>query len=652
MTAIRAGAVLTLHREGRMAWPSLRALGRAVGRAADAGIAVDVVLVLDRADAATRAVVTEATGTGVLERAAATELLAVDLGDPGLSRLAGIEATSAPYVGIVDGDDLVSGNWITASVARLAASAAPVVVHPEYGVNFGEFGGVWRLMESVDPDFRLEVFYEGNYWPSTCFAPRTVFETHPYEPAVPTSGLGPEDWHWNVETLLDGIEHVVAPDACLYYRRKPSESRDRLHRHSLLPPTRLLRDRTLLAGSGRLTPDAVAADLLRAGLEDLDLPPEDRAGVVDPAWAERFGAGPEELAALRPEEFNVAHYRVLHLDLDRLGYGELVRHYLAQGRAEGRAALVPEADLALLAGVGFDPADYVRTRLGRPELPARAGYFHYLHVGRHEGSQTRPIELPTPKAIDMPEAVLTDWRDVHRLEPAIYFPSRPVLDALPVQQWPPRPAGPRSDLYARLLSALPDRLDAVLLAPDLSSGGGALAVRYAEAIRAQRPDWSVVLLASGGDAAVDGVRVVDLARLVGGGQPEAAVWQRVVGTLLVQLAPSLFHVVEAELGFDLVETYGAALGAIDTRIFLTTAEIGEHEVLGAVSPLFKRPADYLAPVAGVLTTAWTAERLHAVCGYERSSLLAHDEIRGNDAAAFARRLAAISGYFAPVGEQG
>jgi glycosyltransferase involved in cell wall biosynthesis len=65
---------------------------------------------------------------------------------------------------------------------------------------------------------------EYNYWASICAAKRSVLVAHPYETTTREPGFGYEDWHWNCETLADGIEHRVVPGTVCFVRSKRTAS--------------------------------------------------------------------------------------------------------------------------------------------------------------------------------------------------------------------------------------------------------------------------------------------------------------------------------------------------------------------------------------------------------------------------------------------
>ena len=88
-------------------FPTLNALARTIDHGVAHGISVEVVVVRDRADEATRVAVDGALESGILDPDR-TSVLDTDFGDLSLARLAGIARCSAPVVGVLDADNLPS----------------------------------------------------------------------------------------------------------------------------------------------------------------------------------------------------------------------------------------------------------------------------------------------------------------------------------------------------------------------------------------------------------------------------------------------------------------------------------------------------------------------------------------------------------------
>jgi glycosyltransferase involved in cell wall biosynthesis len=232
---VDVSVVLTCHREGVIAHPTMRAIERARAHSHAAGLVTELIVTLDRADEETARVV------GAFPRQAPGDrLLRVDCGDLGEARNAAIAAANGRYVAICDGDDYYAQDWFTRCEAMASANASAVVLHPELVVFFDQWHAyTWQRSQS-HPDFDPDCLLTINPWNSCCFARREVFLRNPYVTARPgESGFGYEDWHWNCQTIADGHEHLVVPRSVHFVRRKTTGSLNAAHAsgNAIIAPT-------------------------------------------------------------------------------------------------------------------------------------------------------------------------------------------------------------------------------------------------------------------------------------------------------------------------------------------------------------------------------------------------------------------------------
>ena len=146
-------------------------------------------------------------------------------GDPGLARNYGIDHSSGAWIGILDGDDYCTANWISESV-RVLRRHSQVVVHTDYLLTFGGRWEVTRQTDQLADDGSLETCFKQHLWASTVFARRELFDQCPYRQAnMEHNGFGYEDWDWSLCVLAAGYKHTVAAGTALFYRRKAVGSR-------------------------------------------------------------------------------------------------------------------------------------------------------------------------------------------------------------------------------------------------------------------------------------------------------------------------------------------------------------------------------------------------------------------------------------------
>ncbi|MFZ2196832.1 MAG: glycosyltransferase family A protein [Thermodesulfovibrionales bacterium] len=214
--------VITAHHEGRLAHHTMRSVSRARQYARDLGLETEVIIVLDRPDQATTYYFSAYEGPDILK-------LKADFGDPGLSRNFGVAHSSGRFISIVDADNLIAKNWLNDTCCYLDDTEREVVAHPEYQMLFENENLVFRQISSTDPAFSISNTIEYNYWDTVCVARKDIFLRHPYEETTGGPGFGFEDWHWNCQTLADGIEHHVVPNTIHFMRMKKNGSNFRYH---------------------------------------------------------------------------------------------------------------------------------------------------------------------------------------------------------------------------------------------------------------------------------------------------------------------------------------------------------------------------------------------------------------------------------------
>jgi glycosyltransferase involved in cell wall biosynthesis len=230
--------VLNLHREGDMAVPTLRSIGRLLSYAHERSVPAELVVVLDAGDSQTTVVLEQALSAGILPND--TKIVEVANANLGLSRMDGVEAAKGDYIAFMDGDDLYSKNWLTSSVGLIRRlKSNKLAIHPEINIYFG---GDQRTMWHADED-EFDVPYGAllfdNAWTSLSVVPRSLLLELPIEPIALDGGFGYEDWHWNISAILEGVTHRTAPQTCHFIRlREESLNRKSFAKQVVVRPTR------------------------------------------------------------------------------------------------------------------------------------------------------------------------------------------------------------------------------------------------------------------------------------------------------------------------------------------------------------------------------------------------------------------------------
>jgi len=229
-------AVVTFHGEGLLAHKTLLGLERVRRYAESAGVIVELVAVLDNADLETARVVN---ASPVLRTT--DQVLEVANADLGASRNSGVAAAKGRYIGIFDGDDYYSENWLWGALNTAEAKQGDVIVHPDYVVSFGAVHAIGQILDmDRDPGYPLANCFSVHPWVSSSFGKKEIYVKHPYSRSdTRITGFGFEDWHWNLELLGHGVRHVSAPRTALFYRRKAASMLvDQVANNAIVRPSR------------------------------------------------------------------------------------------------------------------------------------------------------------------------------------------------------------------------------------------------------------------------------------------------------------------------------------------------------------------------------------------------------------------------------
>ena len=210
--------ITPFHLEGQIAHKTLLGFERARRSSEAAGVSVELVAVLDSADAETACIVRN---HPVIR--GADQIVEVQHRDLGDARNAGVQSATGEFCAMLDGDDYVSANWFGTALDRVLTAPVPVVVHPEYVVAYGRVDCVTRYLDFLEQPYPSLNCLKVHPWVSAVLARREVFLDTPYQRTdVRETGFGYEDWHWNLEVWAEQrIMHTLARRTALFYRTKP-----------------------------------------------------------------------------------------------------------------------------------------------------------------------------------------------------------------------------------------------------------------------------------------------------------------------------------------------------------------------------------------------------------------------------------------------
>lgn len=204
--------IITGHREGIIAGPTLRTAHDAVSRVSKLGAKTEIIVVLDRADSVTKTVFNEN-----LDKY--STIIETDYGDPGAARNRGINEAKGIFSTFLDADDLWSENWLDAAW-QAAKSRPDAIWHSNFNITFGEERNIWWHIDSESPLFDADYLRWANYWDSMSFASTQIYSNLPFRENDLKRGFGHEDWHWNAQTIVRGIPHKPVNETVHFKRRR------------------------------------------------------------------------------------------------------------------------------------------------------------------------------------------------------------------------------------------------------------------------------------------------------------------------------------------------------------------------------------------------------------------------------------------------
>lgn len=227
-------AVVTAHTEGRLLRPTLRSVENALRAVIEAGDAAELLILCDNPDAATLAEAGRWRDRTDLPFTVRVET--VDVGESGAARNAGSALAGGEYIAFIDGDDLISEEYLASAIRILRETSEPTVLHPEYVISFGARSLAWKVDSASSPEVTYRNLVRHNLWPASSVAHASTYRTVQYRSLAAATGYGPEDWTWNIDTVIAGFRHDIVPDSVFFYRARERGGVNNRHSGSILPP--------------------------------------------------------------------------------------------------------------------------------------------------------------------------------------------------------------------------------------------------------------------------------------------------------------------------------------------------------------------------------------------------------------------------------
>jgi glycosyltransferase involved in cell wall biosynthesis len=211
--------LVNAHREGLLLHAALRSARGAAELCCRAGLSVESILVADRPDQATRAVI-----ESWADWLNCTEF--VDYGNLGSSRMHGIRRAAGEFVCFMDGDDLWQPEWPSRAYAKAdrERNSGDTIYHTEIFAEFGSECSLREQIASEDPLFHPNHLVGGWHYCNNLFASRDILTRYPIQPYDHGRGFGSEDWHWSCETCHAGVRRSRVPETIYFYRNSNRSS--------------------------------------------------------------------------------------------------------------------------------------------------------------------------------------------------------------------------------------------------------------------------------------------------------------------------------------------------------------------------------------------------------------------------------------------
>lgn len=211
---VEFSVIITFHNEGYIAHKTMQNVFELIEPFKQDNIPLEIIIHIDNGDQATIDYLSR------YEKHPNARIFQNHFGNPADSRNFATSHARGKYVALLDGDDLVSKNWLIDGYHMLKESEpTQLILHTETDITFGANElepRVWVMSDSRSDDEDRASMFTRNRWSAGTILPREVALQFPYRSA--THGYGYEDWVFNMDTRNAGIIHKVVPKSVKFYR--------------------------------------------------------------------------------------------------------------------------------------------------------------------------------------------------------------------------------------------------------------------------------------------------------------------------------------------------------------------------------------------------------------------------------------------------
>jgi glycosyltransferase involved in cell wall biosynthesis len=196
--------ILNCHDEGRLVHATVRSIQAAIAEAEKANLQVEWLVAQDNPSKDLLHYFDQ-------HKLSTARFVVLNCEDPGLARNAAIAIAQGKYVTLIDGDDLISSNWIAAAHHFSTNFPKRSIVRSEWKIYFEGLDLYIRNIDQESLEFSLPVLLEYCDWNSLAFAERETYLQIPFQATDRVNGFGFEDNTWSCDTVAAGFVNKVLP---------------------------------------------------------------------------------------------------------------------------------------------------------------------------------------------------------------------------------------------------------------------------------------------------------------------------------------------------------------------------------------------------------------------------------------------------------